>query len=288
MSSNSGYTIKKHGRWEIICHGSVSFAEALWVLSELEKTSPDPEFFEKIPSSLNARVFKTLLNFNEEQVPVYIKRYFFRSKLDFIKHLFRPGRGKRAFDASLMLRKNGFNAPEPLIIMQKKTGPFSTDNILVSRQALEAVYFGTVYNEVRTSLSARRVFLTEFGQTVGRMHSLGIIHGDMRLSNVLVQKDKGKHVFWFIDNERTWKYRKAPLMLVRKNLVQVNLFGSNIPDTDRMCFMKAYARQQGLSREEMRNIIRLVLDRTTWRIERRKTRKAVKRAKKERKKAHNN
>ncbi len=287
MTSLTNYQVQEHGQWEVVYHKQVPFAEARRILSELEKTRPDPEIFEKIPSSVNARVLRTFLKSHEETTTVYIKRYFFRSKLDFFKHLLRPGRGKRAFDASLMLMENGFNAPEPLILMQKKTGPFRTDNILVSKKPPEAEYFGTVFNRIRSSLPARKVFLTEFGQVVGRMHSLGIIHGDMRLSNVLVQRDREKYIFWFIDNERTWKYEKAPLMLVRKNLVQVNLFGSNIPDTDRMRFMRAYAKKRGLSREETRQIISLVLDRTAWRIKRRKSRKAIKRVKRTRKEAHN-
>lgn len=287
MSSNNGYTTEKHNGWEITRHDMIPPAEALRVLSELAAGSPDPEAFEKIPSSVNARVLRSVIKTRQEKIPVYIKRYFYRSRLDYFKHLLRPGRGKRAFDASLMLRKNGFNAPEPLIIMQKKTGPFRADNILITKKAPDALYFGTVFNNIRTSPGARKAFLTEFGQIVGRMHSLGIIHGDMRLSNVLVQKDKGKHFFWFIDNERTWKYRKPPLMLVRKNLVQANLFGSSASRTDRMRFMKAYADQRGLSSEEMRKLVSLVLDRTAWRIQRRKSRKAVKKAKRARKEAHN-
>ena len=61
-----------------------------------------------------------------------------------------------------------------------------------------------------------------FGQEVGRLHAAGFVHGDLRWGNVLVQHaNMARPVFWFIDNDRTKKYRKIPARLRLMNLAQI-------------------------------------------------------------------
>jgi tRNA A-37 threonylcarbamoyl transferase component Bud32 len=75
------------------------------------------------------------------------------------------------------------------------------------------------------------------------MHAAGIFHGDLRLGNVLVQKNEGQWRFFFIDNERTKKFYHLPDSLRLKNLVQVNMFREGISRTDRLRFFKAYLKE---------------------------------------------
>jgi tRNA A-37 threonylcarbamoyl transferase component Bud32 len=75
------------------------------------------------------------------------------------------------------------------------------------------------------------------------MHAAGIFHGDLRLGNVLVQKNEGQWRFFFIDNERTKKFYHLPDSLRLKNLVQVNMFREGISRTDHLRFFKAYLKE---------------------------------------------
>jgi tRNA A-37 threonylcarbamoyl transferase component Bud32 len=270
---DQGYNRQSHLGWSIDIHPEVATDEAYKLLSPDRRIRLDKNIYRQVVSSGSARVFFSSFCLKNKPVGVYIKHYLFRSSMDFFKHLFRSSRGKRAFNASLMLRQNKFNAPEPLVLMQKKIGPFFTQSLLVSKEAPcsvnLSVYLKDMTNEHHESLPGlKRQLLVQFGSTIGRMHSKGIIHGDLRLSNVLAQRCGDKTLFWFIDNERTRQFKSAPLRLVRKNLVQINMFRTNISNTDRMRFIKAYAHERGLSREEIRKIARLVIDRTSLRLAR--------------------
>ena len=268
---NQGYIRQSYLGWSLDIHPDVSIDEVYKLLSPDGRVCLDKNTHRQVVSSGNARVFFTTLCLKNKPAGVYVKHYLFRSIVDFLKHLFRSSRGKRAFKASLMLRQHEFNAPEPVTLMQKKTGPFFTQSTLISKaapcSASLSSYLKNISEEKRDSLPVlKRDLLTQFGSTIGRMHSKGIIHGDLRLSNVLTQKCEDKILFWFIDNERTRQFKSVPLRLVRKNLVQINMFRTNITNTDRMRFMKAYAHARGLSKEETRKIVRLVTDRTSLRL----------------------
>lgn len=268
-----GYCRQSHLGWSLDIHPEVALDETFKLLSHEGRICLDKNLYRKVASSDNAKVFFSSFCIKNKPVGVYVKHYLFRSSIDFIKHLFRSSRGKRAFNASLMLRQNKFNAPEPLVLIQKKIGPFFTQSLLVSKEAPCSAslssYIKDMTNEHPDSLPGlKKQLLVEFGATIGRMHSIGIIHGDLRLSNVLVQRCEDKTLFWFIDNERTRQFKSVPLRLVRKNLVQINMFRTNISNTDRMRFMKAYAHERGLPKEEIRKIARLVINRTSLRLTR--------------------
>ncbi len=267
-NSPSPYLSKKFKNWEVIYRQGVRADEAFRLITRVCFREPDQHQYQRVASSDYANVFFTRMSVGDQSVGVYIKDYCFRSRADFLKHFFRASRARRAFNASFMLRENGFNAPEPLILMQKKAGPFTTKAILITREAVDAQKLRhTFWKVVENGLTPKRNFLKKFGRVIGRMHARGIIHGDLRIGNVLVQESGGDHSFWFIDNERTVRFASPPVNLIKKNLVQLNMFGyKSLSNTDKMRFIKEYAQQRGLSREEMRNIVRLVLDKTSWRV----------------------
>jgi len=201
--------------------------------------------FTRVPSSNYTHVFRLNISFNGVSHTLYLKKHLYRSTLDFVKHLFRPSRAKRAFNASLMLQKNGFDAPTVIGLFERCLGPFRTDNMLLvkgiedSKPLYECI--SQFHNcTAKKGLQEKRRLITSFGETVGRMHAAGIFHGDLRLGNVLVQKNEGQWRFFFIDNERTKKFYHLPDSLRLKNLVQVNMFRYGISNTDRLRFFKAY------------------------------------------------
>ncbi len=272
VSRYNSFIHEKHGKWSLLIHKGIDLDEALKLIPPGDNSAPDDHLFRKMRSSSNARVFLASCLCNGRAVDVYIKHYLFRSAFDFLKHFFRPGRGKRAFNASLMLKRAGLQAPEPLILMQKTLGPFKTDNILVTEAKNSHKQLSSSLKELAdlgstSSVREKRSLLTDFGTIIGRMHEQGIIHGDLRTGNVLVKKEAHGFLFCFIDNERTRKYPKAPLQLVKKNLVQINMFRTGISNADRLRFMKAYAGQRRLSQEESLALIKMVVDRTRKRLE---------------------
>ncbi len=242
---NSFYKIRRHN--------CTLFINEDFRNSELEKalTSGSKKLKERyeltpVLSSDVSHVYKFSIRFDDTERCVYFKQYLFRSTWDFIKHLVRSSRAKRAFRASLTLEKNGFEAPVVIAMGECKLSFLERENFLLTIEVEGAKQIhqfipDKLENFTKEQLNDMRELIRAFGHTVGRMHAAGIFHGDLRLGNVLVRREKsGWHLF-FIDNERTRKFRRLPARLRLKNLVQANiLISSCITKTDQMRFFKAY------------------------------------------------
>jgi len=204
-----------------------------------------------VRSSKFTRVYKFSVGFGGAEKVVYLKEYFYRSVWDFVKHFFRPSRARRALEAAFMLAENGFENPAVIAMGQCRFAFLTTRNFLAT---LEVENGRSVYQMVRPrfakatqgrqahhKLRERRLFIRAFGRTIGRMHADGIFHGDLRLGNMLARKEQDSWHFFFLDNERTKKFRRLPARLRLKNLVQINMFEPWLAsDTDRMRFFEEY------------------------------------------------
>jgi len=218
-------------------------------LSAGEKSLQEHYKLTPVLSSRTSRVYKFSTSFNGTERLIYFKQYLFRSNWDFIKHLVRPSRARRAFKASLILGKNGFEAPVIIAVGECKTSFLDRENFLVTVEVEGAKkIYQFIPNKTddltKEQLGAKRRLLRAFGQTVGRMHAAGIFHGDLRLGNILAKEENNGWHFFLIDNERTRKFRRLPSRLRLKNLVQVNMLNSDgITKTDRMRFFKSYLQK---------------------------------------------
>jgi serine/threonine protein kinase len=197
---------------------------------------------------------------------VYFKEYFYRSWWDFVKHLFRPSRAMRVVKAGFMLAENGFESPSVIAVGQHKFAFWTTKSFMVT---LEVESARSVYQLVSAAerLRERRSFIKALGCAVGRMHAEGIFHGDLRPGNVLARKEGDNWRIFFLDNERTRKFRKIPERLRLKNLVQINMFEpGEVSGTDRMRFFREYwaeNKERGLERAVL---IKKILKKTARRL----------------------
>lgn len=277
MISAKYYNLKYMG-WSLLIHNGVNHGEATQLLSEkLKLPLEGNNSYQKVKSSDNAKVFMGFMNVYSKPEVVFVKQFLFRSFWDFLKHMFRSSRAKRAFDASIMLERYGHKAPLPLVLCEKSIGPFKTQNILVTQKATGTVELRKLLADInvdksREALKKKRKLIRAFGNTIGKMHSQGIVHGDTRLGNVLVSENEHDYSFWFIDNEGTRHFKRVSLKKIRKNLVQINI-RAKVSSTDRMRFMTSYAQQRDFSEDETRLLINSVMEKTSRRVKDRELRK---------------
>jgi len=240
-----------------------------------EKTLQERYQLTPVFSSDTSRVHKFTVRFGGVDRGVYIKQYLCRSSWDFIKHLVRPSRARRAFKATLMLEKNGFEAPAVVAVGECKPSFFNRENFLVT---LEAENTKQIYqfipdnpeNLAKERLQDKRELIRAFGQTAGKMHAAGIFHGDLKLVNVLVRQEKNGWRFFFIDNERTKKFYILPPWLRLKNLVQVNMPPrETLGRTDQMRFFKAYMSENPKIQDNWKRWAKKAIIKTNWRLEKR-------------------
>ena len=242
-------------------------------LLSLNASRADGGPFTRVPSSKYTRVFRYHACLHGASSMCYIKRYLYHSALDFVKRSARNSRARCAFDASLMLQQNGFDAPAVVGLFERRRGPIVTDNLLVTREVPNATSILQLLRDARTcsdqdTLHRKRDLIGAFGATVGRMHARGIFHGDLRLGNILAVKEPENWRFYFIDNERTRKFRSLPARLRLKNLVQVNMFFQGISDTDRLRFFRSYLESNSDVRDHAAAWIRSITAKTMRRVRR--------------------
>lgn len=240
-------------------------------LLSLDDSTSGP--FAKVQSSSHTEVFRGGVSFDGADHVLYLKRHLCRSVMDSMKHLFRPSRARRAFNASFVLRQNGIDTPAAVGLFERRCGPFCTDNSLLTEEVKGGLSMVEVLNDLRRdkspgALIRRRALIRAFAETVGRMHARGICHGDLRLGNVLVVQEGHKLRFFFIDNERTKQFHRLPSRLRLKNLVQVNLFIHGITDTDRLRFFRAYLAVDPSIQKHYRRWVERVIARTDKRLSR--------------------
>ena len=228
--------------------------------------------FDKVDSSDYARVSRCYVGFFGRCRNLYIKQFLYRSVWDFVKHIFRPSRAGRAFAGSTTLAEQGFFVPETVAFVERRFGPLCTSNFLITRELAGAVDLYWCFDSKNRLLSlesggAKRRFIRALGETIGRMHSSGIFHGDLRVGNIFAKRADSEWQFFFLDNERTRKLGLLPNRLRLKNLVQVNMLQSkNITVTDRMRFFEAYLEQNGHLRGKWKDIARQIIVKTRHRL----------------------
>jgi hypothetical protein len=233
--------------------------------------------FKTLPSSECSRVHKFTISVDGFDRAVYVKQYPYKSILHFLKCLFFCGSpARQAFNAETMLAENGFDVAELIAMGECREGLLQTKNFLATfgienAQSVRRHVLGITEISSAQQLTNWRKFIKDFGQIIGKMHARGIYHGDLRLGNILVRRDDGLWRFFFIDNERTKKFRRLPFICRKKNLVQLNMGPYGIAtNTDRMRFFAAYLAQNSMSKTMAKILIKTVLGRTARRLDKEK------------------
>ena len=237
-----------------------------------EKTLQERYQLTPVLSSHSSRVCKFTASFDGMERWIYFKQYLCRSAWDFIKHLVRPSRAKRAFKATLILEKNGFEAPVVVAMGECKSSFLDRENFLATievegaRQIYQFIP-DKLENFTKKQLQDKRELIRTFGRTIGRMHAAGIFHGDLRLGNVLARQEESGWRFSFIDNERTKKFHRLPRRLRLKNLVQLNMYPTRgLTNTDRMRFFNAYLSVNPCVQSRYDNWVQKVVAKTNLRL----------------------
>ena len=210
--------------------------------------------FEKLASSRFARVLKCNVLFRAKVYSLIIKQYFNRNLLDIFKALICLSRAEKAFNAGQMLIQNGFLVP-PVVACGKK--------ILITSEIKNSTPLYQLLSKLPPT--EKQKMIEQFGQIVGLMHNQGIFHGDLRLGNILVKKNDSGFNFIFLDNERTKKFKKLPMRLRIKNLVQINMNQDELTQDGVRAFFDAYLAQQQIPIDRDK-LAKKVISKTTKRL----------------------
>lgn len=196
-----------------------------------------PAGWQWVPCSKDAVVAATI-----ESPIVFYKEFLPRNKFEKIKAIIRGNRSKRARKQAGILNKAGLPTPKILCWCKGQKNVF-----LISKgfggvgffQYLKMNFLPPLNKE---KIRKKRLLLKETGSLIGKMHSMGIVHGDLRQNNLLVKEVENGFQFSLIDNESNRKWWFIPRSQILKNLVQFSMFSDNLlSKTDLMRLYNAYA-----------------------------------------------
>ena len=195
-----------------------------------------PEGWEWVESSKNSLVAR-----RSSPSPIYYKEYVDRSAFERIKALFRGDRCLRAIKQGDLLQQKGFRSPSVLCWGGQGRRHFVITEGVPSVGLYDFLLKHRCSPAALQSLHTKRRIIAELGREVGRLHSHGICHGDLRLNNILIEQTGTGVTFHFIDNERNRFLKTISRRLVEKNLVQLNMVSSlYLTRQDRLRFFRAY------------------------------------------------
>ncbi len=271
---SSSFEKIRHNNWTVYIRSQFLNHVLGQALLAGEDKWPEQYEFKTLPSSERSRVHKFTVSIEGNDREVYIKEYLFKSILHALKCLFFSGSpARKAFKAETMLAENGFDVAKLIAMGECREGLLQTKNFLATFAIERAQSVRKHVLDITETTSAQqlaewRKFIKDFGQIIGKMHARGISHGDLRLGNILVRRDDGLWRFFFIDNERTKKFRRLPFICRKKNLVQLNMGPYGIAsNTDRMRFFAAYLAENSMSKTMTKILIKTVLRKTAQRLD---------------------
>ena len=213
--------------------------------------------------------------------PLFIKQFNLRNRWDYLKLLFRSSRAWRTLRANAVVERQGFQVEPVLGWAEYSRYGFVWRSFLITREiptAHEAHHLLSRPELGHPRGSPQRYrFIEELGKEVGAWHRAGLHHGDLRLSNILVQCPQDHYHFFWMDNERTRRFACLPNGLRVHNLSQLISDRNALSRSDILRFWHGYQQTSGFTPRNKKSFARRIIRRTRrkWKRKERRNNRRV-------------
>ncbi len=253
---NNWVTVKVRG-WSFLVIPELVSTEFLDICCLPAKYFPPGTY--KVNSSINTEVRK----FQFCGRNYFLKEYF---PLNWKKQLKILRRGERLAGVAQQMLKFGFLTPHVVGIGRKgKNRRVITEAIESAQDVWQVLY--PDFKNYRGHVSDG--FVYAFGRQIGTLHRCGFFHGDLRWRNILTRREEGEWKFFFIDNDRTVRFRFGiPDRFRIKNLTQVLFSGLLLdwPQSDWETFLKGYFEKAGVPQAKRDRLVMKVEEKARMRL----------------------
>ncbi len=218
-----------------------------------------------VKDSPSALVIRRPLRIGTHTVDVYVKRnrrkYAWKALVD----AFRPSRAIRAFDLGHALLTRQIHTALPLAALERRVGPLLTDSILITESVTPAEPLNRFFDrwlsnralakrdiDAASQQRLARGLLHQLGRLLHHLHANGMVHRDMKASNVLVHWDRtGAPQVVLIDLDglsRPWRVTTRRMF---QGLMRLNVSLLECPSVNhagRLRMLLGYLRHPGSGR----------------------------------------
>ena len=244
-SSKRPVCVKKKNSWQFF-HKKTCDEKCFSIIQDFIDSGTHPGNWVRITSSENSAVWK----FSVDDKGFVFKEYLKRGKFDRLDSLFTGSRAHKAWQCGNGLLERGLNTPEILLYGSQSLLFTPRRSFVLMQFLMHSIGLHTLLKNhfsiplTPEKVKLKRSLLRSAGKFIGKLHSKGIFHGDLRLDNILVERwETGEPTFSLIDNERNKYFDEKHISNIcrRKNLLQVNMvILPQITFTDRLRFFMAY------------------------------------------------
>jgi hypothetical protein len=224
------------------------------------------------------------------EMPLVVKRQILRSWRQRFAALMWGSPGYRAWHGARLLQTHGFLVPQPLAVVEERTGGCMVASYYLSEGLVSQRPLGIYWEEKKREwpLARRRAFLLALALFLRRFHAAGLYSGDMKDENILVGEggpEAGPEPFdpstklrtglrqaqaqdrpaegwsfYLVDLERVKVYHKLSWQRRKKNLVQLDrTLGRKASQSQRLFFLHSYMGELSLDRAQWHRLITKIL-----------------------------
>jgi len=256
-----GYRRERYDGW-VLRVDAARWCAAWWAHLLPHFAAPDGI----VARSRHARTVRISLADDTTTTAAYLKLYHDAGWTTVVKDLWRRSKARQAWRISVRLAADGFDVPHVLAVGERWGAGRRRAFLLtaavewpdLAQWAIALAAAGAPDGRRR-----RRAVLVALGDTVGRFHARGYVHGDLVVNNMLVSEGPPVRLC-FIDHDRSRRAgRLRRWHQQRRNLVQLNrVVLPAVHDSDRLRAFVSYARARGWSRDRWRAEARWLARRT--------------------------
>lgn len=189
-----------------------------------------------------------------KKVEFHIKRYNYQNIFYALKNLFRTSRGKRVWKVANGWVLRNIPTPLPVAFLEQRKGRFLIKSFFITKKIDQSLPLISLFQKGTTNSpdeisKIRNELLQQGAHILRRMHERGVCHGDLKASNILVQKKAGQKEKLYLVDLDSARVKKSVKERDRiRDLARLNaslLDTRAVPTSDRLRLLHYYLRQTG-------------------------------------------
>ncbi|HQQ88420.1 MAG TPA: lipopolysaccharide kinase InaA family protein [Smithellaceae bacterium] len=223
---------------------------------EMRRILNDPEdYIRRKNAKIIQNNFKNKIVYLEiGKIPAIIKIHNYKSLWHKIKRYFRRTRASRSWHYSVLFNENGIRTPRPIAYKETRIGPLRGDSYFIY-EWVDGINGEQYFLNNRKDVGKIKKAITSILEITEKIKNLGLIHGDIRLKNMVFREDEifltdfddTKKKKWYKlrrMNNRDFRglihdiYHNVPREFQPFFLSQLELLGDDIKQVVRYCSTK--------------------------------------------------
>lgn len=188
-----------------------------------------------------------------------------------IGNIFSDSQAKRSWEKGCLFIDLSLPTPRPLGYLEKRRFGLLLSSILITEHLPDVVTLRNMYTLLPDSVD-RRFLIIELAKFVAMLHNKGVIHGDLKASNILVKRHNRENISFYITDLASAEFNKGlTIDEMASDIACLDTsFGSEIPPRERLRFLSHYCKIIEGRDVNIRDLIKVVQSHSVKRMKKRK------------------